>query len=171
MIEEIYNIGLEKFEGDHEKAAEFTKGFMKEASKADAVAKTFGGMMSEGVARGIGSGLSGLGVGLGIAGLSAAMLGARHMNLRSKYEAALKQVISQNATLRNADHAKLLSYAETVFRFAPNVACDPNLLGNVLSSAIHGDSMDLTTVRTLADLESRHQDTSKNGLFSPKAFV
>lgn len=172
MIEQVYKIGLEKFEGDHEKAAEFTKGFLKQASSLPmAFGEGIGKALGEGAGKAIGAGVAGLGIGLGIAGLSAAMHGMAGVGQRAKFDAALKQAITSNSTLMHADRAKLMSYAETMFKFAPQIASDPNLLANVLSSAIHGESMDLTTVRTLADLESRYSETKKNGLFSPKAFV
>lgn len=79
---------------------------------------------------------------------------------RSAYERTLKTVIDRNPILQSADYEKVKGFGDTIFSFAPNVAKDPNALGNVLSHSIHGESMDIETIRSLADLEKRYSDSN-----------
>lgn len=167
QIKELYALGLEKFAGDESQAKEFVTGFLKEAFSAGSILSQVGA----GAAKAIGAGTAGLALGLGIHGVSSAIQGASMSDLKSKFEAALHQVIQGNQLLQNADQAKVRSYANTVFQFAPHVAIDPNLLRSILNNAVHGEGIDPMTIRTLADLESRVQESKKNSLFSPKAYV
>jgi len=167
MINDIYEIGLEKFAGDTEKAKEFTVGFLKQAFGAE----TLGGALAGGAASAVGKGLGAAAIGLGIYGASKAMSQANTDNLHVKFQASLSHVMTTNALLKNAPPEKVRSYADTVFKFAPHVAVDPNLLTAILSNAVHGEGIDPMTIRTLADLEARFLDSKKNALFSPKLFT
>lgn len=174
MLQQVYEIGLSQFNGDHDRAVEFTEGFLKEAATSGAVkavGKTMGSMFREGAVKALGAGAAGLATGLAIHGISSGINSLARDNLHAKFRAALETAIRSNQVLRNEPRAKVENYAQTVFDFAPHIAGDANLLGNVLTSAIHGDSMDLSIVRTLSDLEARYNDTRKNALFSPKTYL
>ena len=96
--------------------------------------------------------LGGLGV---AAGLGAIRMIANGAN-RSKFEAALKLAVSRNPILQHADQERVKSLGDTIYATAPNVATDPNILGQVLQNAIRGDqNIDIQTVKMLAELESR----------------
>lgn len=168
-IRELYELGLEKCAGDEAKAKEFAAGFLKEAFFSG-----LGTAATKAIGSGIGGAAAGLAAGMAIHGVGSLMNNVKQENLRQKFELALKQAIAGNAILQNAKQEnpqRLTSFSETIFKFAPNVACDPNLLAHILSGVIHGESMDMTTVRSLADLENRYQENRKNSVFSPKAYV
>lgn len=169
MINDIYEIGMEKYAGDHEAAMEFTKGFLKEAFLGLSAAEIAKGA-SGGIGKALGAGVIGIGLGLGVHGMSAMMNQASVQNLRGKYEAALGQAISSNQILRNAEPIKVRSYGETVFKFAPHVAADPNLLTSILANAVLGEGIDPMTIRTLTDLEAGVMKARKDAVFAPPKF-
>lgn len=169
QILEIYNLGLEKYAGDTQKAKEFTVGFLKEANTIP-IGEVFKRGMHQGAGQAIGAGAAGLAIALGIHGMSSAMNTFGKGHLREKFEESLRQIRTSHPILQHADPAKVTSYAETVFKFAPHVACDPNLLGPILANAIDGLGLDSVTIRSLADLENRIQETRKNALFTPKTY-
>ncbi len=172
MINELMELGLEKYAGDQEQATAFVEGFLKEAMAFPAGAvQSFGSQIAGGAAKALGAGVVGLGLGLGIHGMSSAIAGAAKSGQRAKFEAALSTAISANSILKSANSAKLRSFAETIFEFAPHIAGDANLLAHVLSGTIHGDSLDLTTIKSLTDLESRYAETRQKAMFSPKAYA
>lgn len=168
QIQEVYQLGLEKYAGDETAAKEFVTGFMKEAffgnpNLTSAVAKGVGGA--------IGGGLTGLGLGLAMHGVSSAMNAAAGMNLRKNFEASLSKVKASNALLEDADPTKVNGYAETIFKFAPHVACDPNLLSTVMGHIIQGEGVDTTIMKTLVELEAKIMESRKNSMFSPKTYI
>ena len=158
-------MGLEKCAGDHEAALEFTKAFVKEAFLGE-----LSGEVAKGAGKAIGMGATGLAVGLGIHGISSTMSAMSGAAKREKFEIALAQALAHSPILQNAPKDKVRSFAETMFKFAPTVCADANIVTHVLDSAVMGESMDMTTIRSLADLESRVQDTKKNALFTPKVY-
>lgn len=163
VLEQAYAIGLEKYAGDESKAIEFVQGFAKEAA-------TLPGFMSQvakGAAGAIGAGVVGAGLGLGMHGLSSAMAGVQNSNMHSKFVQVLEQVKSRSALLKNAPQEKIRSYAETIFKFAPHVATDPNLLTAILSNAVHGEGVDPMTIKTLTDLENQYIKAKSGALFNP----
>lgn len=161
LISIVYEYGLEKCAGDEQRAKEFAVGFLKEAFTAE---------LGKGFVNGLGAAGAGLVAGLAIHGLSSGFQGAAMKNLRERFEKALTQAIASNPILQGADESKVRGFAETMFRFAPHVASDPNLLSSLLANAVHGESVDPNTIRALADLESRYQETRKNALFTPKNY-
>lgn len=163
--QEIYKLGLIKFAGNQEAAHSFVKGFTKKAGVLDARGITKG--LSEGLGKGVATTL--LGAGLGVAGLAASGLAQRAMH--TKFLQALDQAVTRNPVLREADKDRVVEYGETVFKFAPHVACDVNLLSSILANAVHGEGIDPMTIRTLADLEGRVTDNRSSGGFHPKAYV
>lgn len=74
---------------------------------------------------------------------------------RSAYEHSLAQAIAGSEILTNADPMKVKRMADSIFMFAPTVAADSNVLTNILVNAIHGDSIDLQTVRAVTELEEK----------------
>lgn len=178
QIQELYAVGLEKYAGDEEAAKAFVSGFLKEAFFGPVVNVTngmnhqLGHVIAEGGAKALGMGAAGLALGLGIHGISSAMNSAGNLGMREKFQKVLASVVNSNPVLMNADREKINQFAETIFKFAPKVATDPNLLTNVLVNAAHGEAgLDTTTIRALVDLESKVQETRKNALFSPKPYV
>jgi hypothetical protein len=165
-IQEIYDFGLEKFAGDETLAKEFTSAFVKEAF----MSPSFGAKAMEGAGVALGGGAMGLALGLGIHGMSNALQGVGTGFLRDKFRTSLNSAIASNPLLHDADKIKINSYAETVFKFAPHVACDTNLLSSILANAVQGEGLDPTTIHALADLEGRVTESRKNALFSPKAY-
>lgn len=164
QIQEVYALGLEKYAGDEVKAKEFTTGFLKEAF-------TLNPHLAEAGYKAIGAGVAGLGLGLGIHGVSSLFNNVSLSNQHAKFQKALDAAIRNNPLLENADRSKINSYAETIFKFAPHVAADVNMLSSILANAVHGEGLDPMTIRTLTDLEARVQETRKNALFSPKAYT
>jgi hypothetical protein len=70
----------------------------------------------------------------------------------------------------DADRGRVKGYADTVFRFAPNVASDVNLLTSILANAVHGESIDPMTIKTLTELENRFT-SNIDVMGSVKSFV
>lgn len=173
MLNKIAQLGLEKFAGDQKLASEFVRGFVKEAlsmPQAGSLGHHMLGEASGGLASAIGKGLGATGVALGIAGIGAAVNAVSSSSLHTKFLTALESAVQKNTVLRQADPERVHQYAETIFKFAPNVATDPNLLSSILANAIHGDGIDPMTIRTLSDLEGRYSE-NKSNVFSPKKYV
>ncbi len=119
--------------------------------------------------KGIGGGVAGLGVALLGAGIvksvSSGANAVGNYQLRSKFEAALAQVTTNNKIVKGARPEKARDYAETLFKFAPHVASDPNLLSSILANAVLGEGVDPQTIRTLVDLERGYNDNNSNKPF------
>ena len=170
LFEQIQELALEKCAGDQEQADAFTEAFIKQAFN-------WGGMaadISKGAGSAIGGSIAGLGLGLGIHGISSALRSAADSNLRSKFESALKMALSSNEMLRHAmseNPQRVRSFADTIFSFAPHVACDPNILAHLLVNSVQGESVDITTIKTITELENRYSENRRNSLFSPKTYV
>lgn len=166
-IQEIFDVGMEKYAGDTVKAKEFTVGFLKQAFIGNIAA----GEVGAAAAKAIGTGVMGLGIGLGVHGISSAMNAVGNANLHAKFQQALASVKQSNPLLQDADPAKVNSYAETIFKFAPHVACDHNLLSTVLAHIVQGEGVDTTIMKTLVELEKQIIESRKAGIFSPKSYV
>ena len=112
-------------------------------------------------------GLVGLGVGLAgpgiVKGLSVFSTNMDHAKLRNKFNMALAQVMANNKVVKGAQPEKAKEYAETIFKFAPNVASDPNLLSSILANAVLGEGVDPMTIKNLVDLEGRYKDNISYG--------
>jgi hypothetical protein len=165
LYEQIYELALEKCAGDKGQADAFTEAFVKQA---------FWGDVGVGAAKAVGAGVAGLGLGLGIHGISSAISGMADTNMHAKFKQALQSAVSGNEMLRHAMSeypGRVASFAETLYKFAPHVVCDPNVLSHLLVNAIQGESVDITTIKTISELENRYTDNRKNSLFSPKAYV
>lgn len=108
----------------------------------------------------VGLGASLLGAGI-VKGISMASNGVKDHNLRSRFEMALQQVKANNRALRGVPPAKVDNYAETIYKFGPHVASDPNLLGYLLGNAVQGESIDINSIKMIVDLEGRYVDNNK----------
>lgn len=73
---------------------------------------------------------------------------------RASFDQAFKTALSNSEILQN-DPQKAKRMADTIFGFAPTVAADANVLTNILTNSIHGDSMDLQTVKAVTELEEK----------------
>lgn len=168
MLEKVKQLGLEKFAGDEAKAQEFVKGFVKEVLEKSADdkfrAKTLFESAKEGVGASLGRGLGGLAVGTILGGIGSAYQMANNSRLHTEFLSALEKAVTRNQVLRSANKDRVKEYAETIFKFAPHVACDANLLSQILANAIHGEGIDPMTIRTLGDLEARYRDNSSFSL-------
>jgi hypothetical protein len=174
QIQELYNYSLEKYAGDEEAATQFVVGFMKEASMSRGAAELGWHTINEAALKGLGGAAVGIGVGLGIHGVSSMMNGVGTSGLHGKFKEAYSKAIAMNPVVaegHRTEPARVDSYAETIFKFAPHVACDANLLSTVLANAVHGENVDPTIIKSIVDLESKLIETRKNSLFSPKTYL
>lgn len=163
MIDFIHAQAMEKFAGNKEAADSFVEGFLEKAS-FNLNPETYGELFqNEGVRN-----LAKAGVGIGAGLLGAGLIGAiNHYHttnasseLRSRFINALAQVMATNRVVKGASSEKAKAYAETIFKFAPNVAADANLLSSILANAVLGEGIDQMTIKSLVDLEGRYLDNS-----------
>lgn len=165
MLEKVKQYAMEKYAGDEKLAAQFVAGFEKQAVDAGFASAVTGA---------VGKGLGGLAVGLGLHGLNQAFSAATQGNLHTKFLEALARAIAMNPRLREEPKERVENYAETIFKFAPHVSCDANLLSTILANAVQGHEgagIDPMTIKTLGDLESRFIENRSAGAFSPKTYV
>lgn len=106
-------------------------------------------------------GLAGAAVAKGIMSSSAALV---NHGLENKFDMALAQVMSTNRVVKGANPDRVKTYARTIFKFAPHVASDPNLLSSILANAVLGEGIDPQTIKTLTELEGRYKDNSSTQL-------
>ena len=155
-LELIEKIAQERFETEAEREA-FVEAFVKEAS------------INPQIIEGAYKALGGLGVGiLGAAlakGVHSVGSAVGNSSLHAKFEQALSQVMVSNRIVKAADPTRVRGYAETIFKFAPHVAGDANVLSSILANVIHGDGVDPQTIKMLTDLEGRYKDNSTPGNF------
>jgi hypothetical protein len=179
MLEKVKELGLEKFAGNEDLADQFVAGFIthvlmekealleKEAANPRSeqdISREF----TDNIAGQLGKGIGGI-VSHGAVG--GAMIGYRFVTDQFRYQRFLKSLqhaVASSSFLRDQNPAKVEKYADTIYRFAPLVAVDPNLLQSILTNAVQGDGIDLMTIKSLTDLEGRYRD---NGSVNPKAFV
>jgi hypothetical protein len=173
-IAKIRQLALEKCAGDEQLAERFMEGFFDEVMSKQAAAPDINlvGELGKGFMGNIGKGMAGLAMGMGAMGIGKAFTGAMNDRLHGQFVNALKTAIQTNPILRQAKKEKVVNYAETIFKFAPHVATDANLLSSVLANAVHGEGIDPMTLKSLSELESRYKDnTNDNQAFSPKSYV
>lgn len=112
-----------------------------------------------------------LGVGLGIMAAAKATKAIIGQVDKSKFDKVLAEVLQTNEMLKGADPAKIQSIAQSIFRLAPSIATDPNLLSTVLQNQINNSSgFDLKIGRELVDIEDKLRNRSSLGL-KPKEFL
>lgn len=190
MLHKVKQYGLEKFAGDEVSADEFVEGFVK-ASMATATERvnaedratkrrfegvntidknTMVGSLKNGLTESIGKGFGGLLISSGIAATGYAVNQIKNNNLHTQFLQSLEQAIASNRILKEANREKVKQYADTIFRFAPNVASDVNLLNSILANAVHGEGIDPMTIKTLTELENRFS-TNTGVMGSIKSFL
>jgi hypothetical protein len=166
MLEKLRAIAMEKFASTDEVDA-FMEGFEKQAFLG--MTEVNSKLVSTDFTRSLGSGAAKVGLGLGAALLGAAIVtgisrGAGAVSsytLRNKFDLALAQVMSSNKIVKGANPSKAREYGETLFKFAPHVASDPNLLNSILANAVLGEGIDAMTIKTLVELEGRVKENSQ----------
>jgi hypothetical protein len=185
MLNKVRQYAMEKFAGDKNLAEDFVKGFAKEAMSTprpqtmaqelkdaathmerktkDGLGPARSGFMNE-----VGKGMGNLVLTLGIAGVGKVYNNISMDRLHTKFLAALEKAIQSNHLIGEADRSKVMQYANTLFKFAPNIATDVNVLTSVLSNAIHGEGIDPATIKALTDIEGRF---AENDSFSPKTYI
>lgn len=186
MLEKVRQIGMIKFAGDKQACDTFVDSFtgrIKEAGLLDGMLnlptgqgskhngerapETAAHAITKGLSTSIGQGLGGLVMSLGTTTAGTLYNTVRNQALHSKFLQALERAYRNNRILTESPKEKVLQYAETIFKFAPNVATDSNLLTSILTNAIHGDGIDPMTIKTLTELEGRFTD---NTTFNPKSY-
>ena len=90
--------------------------------------------------------------------VNAAQKSALHPAFMQALETAIRSPDKAGEILRGADRQKVVSYGETIFNYAPNVATDPNLLKGILANAIDYGSLDPATIRSLMELEEKRKN-------------
>lgn len=167
-----YDIPKEYHEEAKTALAEELNGIEKEASLGQRFAggagnalKSLGGMggsMSSRLAAGAGAGAVIVGGLLakdaitGLASMAVNRVGSAFgaASNRAAYDRAFQTAMKDSELLQN-DPQKAKRMADTIFGFAPTVASDANVLANILTNSIHGESMDLQTVRAVTELEEK----------------
>jgi hypothetical protein len=186
MLEKVRQMGMLKFAGDQKACDVFVESFaghLKEAGMLDGMlnlptgqsssanqarqADTAAHAITKGLSTSLGQGLGGLVMSLGTTTAGTLYNTVRNQALHSKFLQALERAYRNNRILTESPKEKVLQYAETIFKFAPNVATDSNLLTSILTNAIHGDGIDPMTIKTLTELEGRFTD---NTTFNPKSY-
>lgn len=176
-VNQLREEAIEKMGFTNEQADAFVAGFIKEAGVFDYVTRsgdkdantTLHQNIVQGIGdsfgKSIGGGIGNLAVNSLVGGIANLVGSARDSMLHRNFTESLKTVIESNRIVRNADRNKVMSYADTIFKFAPHVASDVNLLSQLLSNSIHGEGVDPTTIETITRLEER---LGKDNSFKPK---
>lgn len=177
-FDKIRERAIQKY-GSEEKADAFMEGFAKEASLWDhaieqpgagqnaRAPKTVGMNIMDNMSGAIGKGVGNALLNSAVLGVGRIVNGVKGLVRYEDFLQAVEKAIASNKILKGADRNKVLAYAETIYKFAPHVALDPNMLSSVLANAVHGEGIDPMTIRTLTELEGRYQDNTQ---FLPKNF-
>ena len=180
MLNKVRELAMEKFAGDMSLVNEFMTGFAKQAMNKQAgpnddfQSNQIVGTVMKGVSKAFGEGIGGLMISGSIGAMGHAAGNIRKANLRTRFLESLEQVIKHNPIVNDeaSKGARELNmvkgYAETIFKFGPNIAADVNLLSTLLANAVHGSAIDPMTIKTITDLEGKYSD---NNTFTPKAYV
>lgn len=116
----------------------------------------------KGMSGALGKGVTGIGMQLGLLAASAISNAVTNSGLRAKFLQAMETAIRRSSILQQADKQKVMSFGETIFKFAPSVATDANILGMVLTNAIHGETLDPMTLQTLQNMERSYRDRTQS---------
>ena len=179
LLEKVCDHALEKFAGDKVAAEDFVMSFIKEASSfgnarmasggyRDSDERSLGAKFTGELMGGLGKGIGGLVVAGGTAVLGGMYNSSKNSMLHTKFLQALETAIATTPLLKNEKRDKVMSYAETIFTFAPTLATDANVLAQVLSNAVHGMGVDPATIKALTDIEGKHK---QNSVFETKSYV
>lgn len=155
------------------------EGMDKQAGVWDSIGRSFKtvGKNSDGLARDIARGAADKATNIAIAGLAGLGL---HNYLKSRrnaetigqfadYQNALATVAGRNERLANENSERLNELGNSIFKFAPTVASDPNVLETVLDNAVQYDGLDPQTVRSLQELEERYR--KMNEVPAPRTLI
>lgn len=172
---ELVKEAASTFYTNEEELEAFMSGFEKEAQGNLFGAAGIGDFFrspqfKENIASGLATGgaraLAGLGVGLLGAAIVKGVNATSHRldsaQLRANFEIALNKVREGNRVVKGAKPERVTEYANTIFKFAPNVAADPNLLSSILANAVLGEGIDPQTIKVLTELESRFKETNSS---------
>lgn len=114
-----------------------------------------GAQFGEALAQSAGKIVPPLMAGLGIAAAARALTSVRNTMDYKKFERALQIATDRNPALKQADPERVKMYAESIFRVAPTVSQDPNVLAQVLVNAVRFETFDPKTLEMLANLEAK----------------
>lgn len=161
MLQMLEKIAEEKL-GSKSAAQAFVGGFMEkvarmEMEKAADFTRFLNGSNKEVVGAGAKLGAALLGAAI-VGGIGYGTRALNSSNNRAKFERALQQVKMSSKVVKSAKPDRVQEIAETIFKFAPHVAGDVNLLTSILNNALLGDGIDPMTVKSLVDLEGRYHD-------------
>jgi hypothetical protein len=145
---------------DHTKVASILSSVQTILGPGFRGAATKEGLQPSSFARAVGESSGKAAIALGALGALGVGMGAYHavnsQLLLSKFRAALAKVRETNPIVSAAPEDKVNSYAETIFKFAPHIASDPNLLSSILANVLYGEGVDATTIHTLMQMEERY---------------
>jgi len=166
---QLEQIAATQFNSPAEREA-FVDSFVKQATDGLMDKEAFDwGTLAKATTEGGGKAIGALGVGLlgaalakGINTASGSMAASQN---RQKFEAALAQVLATNKIVKE-NPARAKTYAESLFKFAPNVMGDANLLSQVLANVVQGEGIDPGTIKSITDLEDRFR-----GNLAPSQFA
>ena len=167
LQEHLVKVAAEKFPNNAEAADMFVNAFLEKAAALFG-GPTLGQTLSANAPHMYEAGARALGVlGVGLAGAAIAkglVSGGKAIDmsaLRRRFESSLATVMANNKIVKAYPPDKVKSYAETIFRFAPRVAADPNLLASLLANSVQGEGIDPMTIKTLTELEAKYADANK----------
>lgn len=156
--------GLEKLAYSKEDAESIAEYFYQ--SMDEDLVKQAGLFDNPNFLKGLGEGTAKIGLGvaagaglMGAHGLYEGLIQRPIQNRR--FDAALEQAIQRNQVLQHAERSKVNDMANTIRKYAPNAAADPNLLSSILSNAVMMDGIDPTVLQSLLNLERTYKDTNK----------
>lgn len=142
--------------GSTEKGEAYADGILKTASAEELLKLAFWGDIGAGAGKAIGAGVVGLALGALAGRVGSVFDQAERAQMHVRFTNALASVKATNRIVKAADQTKINSYAETIFKFAPHVAGDPNVLASLLANVIQGESIDPMTIKTLVELENKY---------------
>lgn len=123
---------------------------------------------TSGLGQAIGKGVGAMALNGLVSGVANLVSSAHNAGQYRQFTEALKRVIETNRIVKNADREKVLSYAETIFKFGPHVAADANVLSTILAGCVHGEGVDANTIEMIGRMEERYKG---RGGFQPKTFT
>ena len=117
---------------------------------------------AKGFSKGLGTGVANIAANIIGRGIGQIVKSTDRSLLRIKFLKALETAISTNRVLKAADKERVVSYAETIFKHAPNVSTDANVLSSILANAVHGEGIDVRTIEMLTNLENKFGQNNSN---------
>jgi len=164
MLEQLIKTAQAQCGDDPEAVDAFVASFVTTLEKQAAQSSTFtpSDEILKGMSNTFGKGVSGIGMQLGLMAASAIGSAVSNSTLKTKYLKAMETAIRRSSILQQADKSKVMSFGDTIFKFAPSVATDANVLGMVLANAIHGETLDPMTIQSLQNMERSYRERTAN---------